>query len=92
MARTPRPSPNEGGNGEWPTAKRADPIQEVARQFVLNVKAEMADASVRSVAKLAGLDHNTLRYVLAGDSWPDLIVIARLERHFGKPLWPGILD
>lgn len=72
--------------------KREDPIQEVARLFVLNVKEAMGDASIRSTAERAGIDHNTLRKVLAGDAWPDMIVIAKLERAFHKNLWPGLID
>ena len=92
MARTSRATPNEGGAGEWPTVTREDPIQEVARQFVVNVRHAMGDASIRSTAARADIDHNTLRKVLAGEAWPDMIVIAKLERSFHKNLWPGLIE
>jgi lambda repressor-like predicted transcriptional regulator len=92
MARPPRPKPNDGAGAEWLMTKRPDPVQEVARQFVLNVKRVMGDRSVRATAKMADLDHNTLRYVLDGTAWPDMIVIAKLERAFHENLWPGLVD
>lgn len=71
----------------------ADPIHEVARRFALNVREAMGDGtSIRSAAKLAGIDHNTLRHILDGEAWPDLVVIAKLERAFNKNLWPGLID
>ncbi|NYD76077.1 hypothetical protein [Leifsonia soli] len=44
------------------------------------------------MAMNAGMDHNVLRLVLSGDSWPDLVTIAKLERWFGVTLWPGIVE
>lgn len=71
----------------------ADPIHEVARRFALNVREAMGDeTSIRSAAKLADIDHNTLRHILDGEAWPDLIVIAKLERAYNKNLWPGLID
>ena len=92
MARTPRPKPNDGAGAEWLVTERPDFVNEVARQFAINVRAAIGDASIRSVADQAGLDHNTLRRVLLGETWPDLIVIAKLERHFQTQLWPGPID
>jgi transcriptional regulator with XRE-family HTH domain len=69
---------------------QVDPIAEVARRFVLNLRRVMKDDSIRSVADRAEIDRNTLRRVLAGESWPDMIVIAKLERAFGVDLWPGL--
>lgn len=71
----------------------SDPIHEVARRFVLNLRAAMGpDTSIRGAAKLAGIDHNTLRYILDGEAWPDLIVIAKLERAYNRNLWPGLIE
>lgn len=71
--------------------KRSDPIQETARRLVLNIRTQMGESSIRSVAMGAGLDHNVLRLVLAGESWPDLVTISKLERWCGADLWPGIV-
>jgi transcriptional regulator with XRE-family HTH domain len=92
MARTPRPKPNDGAGDGWPTVTQPDPINEIARRFVVNVRAVMGDASIRSVAARADIDHNTLRKILRGDTWPDLVVIAKLERAYNKNLWPGLVS
>jgi len=88
MARPKRLTPNDGAGAEWLVTERPDPVQEVARQFVLNVREAMGDMSVRALGRFVGLDHNTLRKILSGDSWPDMIVVARLEIAFQRPLWP----
>lgn len=88
MARPVRPMPNHGAGAEWLVTKRPDPVQEVARLFVLNVHAAMGDMSVRALGRISGVDHNTLRKVLSGDGWPDMIVVAKLEIAFQRPLWP----
>ncbi|WP_166880020.1 helix-turn-helix transcriptional regulator [Salinibacterium sp. ZJ450] len=88
MARPPRPKPRDLAVG-WPDVKSEDLAGEVARLFALNVRHAMGDRSIRSVAAEAGIDHVTLGNVLKGDSWPDLVVIARLEYTFGVDLWPG---
>lgn len=90
MPRPPRPAPNAGDVDGWPSKRRPDPIHETARRFVLNVIEQIGEASIRSVARQAGLDHNVLRLVLAGESWPDLVTIAKLERWCGEDLWPGV--
>lgn len=69
-----------------------DPIGEVARQFALNVEAAIGGRSVRAAARDVGVDHATIRALVAGKSWPDLATIAKLERGFGVDLWPGLLD
>ncbi|WP_157696857.1 helix-turn-helix transcriptional regulator [Leifsonia sp. 21MFCrub1.1] len=92
MPRPPRPNPNAGAEDTWPDQQLDDPVHETARQFVLKVRDAMASSSIRSTATLAGIDHNTLRHVLAGESWPDLIVISRLERALGTRLWPETVE
>ncbi|GAA2056771.1 hypothetical protein GCM10009820_17390 [Leifsonia soli] len=92
MPRPHRPAPNAGDTEGWPHTERDDPIQETARRLVLNLRVQMGEASIRSVAMNAGMDHNVLRLVLSGDSWPDLVTIAKLERWFGVTLWPGIVE
>lgn len=91
MARPLRPPPNAGDVEGWPLRVCTDPLQETARRLVVNIRQRMGDASIRSVARDADLDHNVLRLVLAGESWPDLITIAKLERTLGE-IWPGIVE
>ena len=87
MARTHRASPAELTPG-WPEAESPDPIAEVARQFALNVRAAIGSRSVRSMADASGMDHGGLLRVLAGETWPDLATIAKIERGLGVDLWP----
>jgi transcriptional regulator with XRE-family HTH domain len=65
---------------------------EVARQFVLNLKAAIGDQSNRAVERLAGVNDDTIAAILQGETWPDLDIIARLEKAFGVVLWPGLVD
>lgn len=80
--------PNDGAGAEWLVTERPDPLQEVARQFVLNLREVAGDLSARAIGRIAGIDHNTMRKVLSGDSWPDMIVVAKLEIAFQRQLWP----
>lgn len=88
MSRPFRPRPWELAD-DWPDVNSADPIGEVARQFVLNLRTAIGDRSIRAIAKDAGINHVTLLIVLEGRSWPDLATIAKLERGLGVDLWPG---
>ena len=50
----------------------------------------MGERSLRSVAKACGMNHETLRGVLAGQVWPDMLTVARLEAGFAQSLWPAL--
>lgn len=91
MARPPRSKPNDGVGAEWVVTRRPDPTAEVTRRFVVNVRNAMGGSSVRATAKLAGVDHTALTRMLAGETWPDAVMIAKLERAFKRTLWPGVL-
>jgi hypothetical protein len=87
MPRPKRETPAQLTPG-WPTTESADPIAEVARKFVLALLDAVGERSVRSVAKDAGVTHNSLASILAGHTWPDLATIAKLERGVDAALWP----
>lgn len=76
--------------GPWPDTPSDDPYAEIARQFVLRLRAGIDTRSIRSVGVAAGVSHVTILNVLAGRAWPDLSTIARLEVALGVPLWPGL--
>lgn len=84
-----RQLPVELAGEPWPDVPATDPLAEVARQFVVNVRAAMHGRSVRSVAAEVGMGNVTLLTVLAGKAWPDLATIARLEAGLNAELWPG---
>ncbi len=73
---------------DWPEGETSDEIAETARRFVVNLRGAIGDRSIRSVAKVAGLDEGTIRRVLAGTVWPDLRTIAALEHSLGVRLYP----
>lgn len=87
---SPRParrSPRELTPG-WPDAPGDDPVAEVARLLCLNVRSALDGRSVREFARVTGVDRATIGTILAGEAWPDLQTIARLEIALGRPLWP----
>lgn len=91
MPRPPRPAPNDGDVEGWPWKERPDPISETCRRLVVNIREQMGSTTIRALGRDANIDHNTLRTVLAGETWPDLITIAKLEQTLG-PLWPDIVE
>jgi hypothetical protein len=65
-----------------------DVVGEVARKFAVNVLAAIGDRSLRDVELVTGVDHSAIAKVLAGDTWPDLATIAKLEIGLDARLWP----
>lgn len=94
--RPARRKPNDGAGPDWLAEPFSDPIQETARQFAINLKTEIdrvyGDASGRHVAGQLHVDHNSLRKILNGISYPDLPFIVSMENAFGKKLWPDRRD
>ena len=37
--------------------------------------------------EIDGVSHQTIRNIIQGRTWPDLMTIARLERYFDRKLW-----
>lgn len=87
MTRRPRATPAELAPEPWPDRPSEDPVAEAVRQFVVRLKAEIGERSVRSVAAMAGVDQNALRRLLLGMTWPDLATLARLELALQADLW-----
>ena len=76
--------------GSWPTGKVVGPrVATYAQLFAARVSDQMNGRSLRDVARDAGISHSTLHAVIAGDRWPDMVTIAKLEDAFGADLWPG---
>lgn len=86
MVRPPSHSPAERATN-WPEQASSDPGVEAARLFVLALRSAIGDRSIRSVARLAGLDEGTVRRTLSGQTWPDIRTIALLELALGVPLY-----
>lgn len=90
MPRTPRLRPNELVS-PWPHGETSDPAGAVAMYFVRELGIAIDGQTVRSVASHCGVNHQTLRSILAGEVWPDMRTIALLEFGLGRALWPGTL-
>jgi len=88
MGRSVRAKPVALAPSPWPEVPSGDPVGEVARRFAVNVRREVGMRSIRSVAEASGITHTTLLSVLAGQVWPDLETIAKLERGLNARLWP----
>ena len=88
MARTERLTPAQLAPAPWPTVASPDPVGEVARQFVINLRAAIDGASIRSVSATANLHHTTLLGILEGRTWPDLETIAKIELGLDAEVWP----
>ena len=91
--RRPRPAPNTGAGADWLAEPFSDPIQETARRFAINLQkaidSRFGGESTRTIATALDLDHNSLRKILAGFSYPDLVFNVKMESKFDKRLWPG---
>jgi transcriptional regulator with XRE-family HTH domain len=88
MPRLARKTPAELTPGAWPTKPSQDPVAEVARQLVLNLREAVGERSIRAVGVQTGLDHSTILRILGGEVWPDLETIAKIELGLGVSIYP----
>lgn len=86
MSRTSRERPKDLAPEPWPECPSGDPLGEFGRQFVISLRGAIGDRSVRSVAAAAGLNPQTRWNVLAGETWPDLATIGKLQISLGASL------
>jgi hypothetical protein len=87
MPRKPRPRPADLCRN-WPTRPTADPVGERVRLFVEKLQLVIGERSLRTIEDLTGVDHASLASILAGQTWPDTLTLARLETGLNKALWP----
>ena len=79
-------------HGSWPTGVfRADTPEVVAYavQLAITLDAALEGLNKSAVASSANLARNTLYDLLSGNSWADMISIARLEEVLQTELWPA---
>lgn len=75
--------------GSWPAGLlQGPPEAHYAAEVARRLAAAVGERSVRAVAREAGLDHTTVRAVLEGERWADLVTISRLEQALEVRLWP----
>lgn len=75
-------------SADWPDAPCSDPDAEVIRRVALNLRTAIGDRSLRAAADATGVDHSVIHDILAGNSWPEVVTIARLARGLGVHVWP----
>ena len=88
MGMVARDKPSSIAPAPWPKVPSPDPIAEIARQLAINLRDTIDSQSIRSVALKTGVNHVTILRILAGQVWPDLITIAKLELGLDAYLWP----
>ena len=74
----------------WPEGPlEADAPREarLAQGIASKLEQRGARGEVNKIAQRCGLTRQTIYNVLDGNTWPDLVTIARLEVHFGVRLW-----
>jgi len=74
-------------SSKWPDGPSADLAGEAARRFALRLRETIAERSIRSVAREAGLNEGTIRKILSGQSWADFHTIWTLESALGVELY-----
>ena len=87
-----------GKKNDWPTGPLKDNApaeallaQGIAKRILKAVekleKKKRKRVSKREIADAAGIGHQTLCNFLNGDTWPDIVTVARLEMFLGKRLF-----
>ena len=56
----------------------------------VNLHEAMGERSLRELGRAAGIHHTTIRAILMGERWADLVTIAKLEQALGVRLWPDL--
>lgn len=87
VVRTARKRPNEIVV-PWPNGVTTDVAGRAAQAFALELRRLIGDDSIRSIAALCGVNHETVRGILEGRVWPDMHTVAHLEDGLDFPLWP----
>ena len=88
VTRTHRLAPAEHCE-QWPDVACGDNAAEAVRRLVVNLNQALGEDSVRSLARLSGIDHSVIGRLRRGEVWPDAQTIARLEATLDADLWPG---
>lgn len=74
----------------WPERACTEPGVEAVRQISAALKAALAERgwSLRRLAAVSGVNRQAIANLLAGDSWPDIATVARLNSALDADLWP----
>lgn len=76
-------------DGTWPDARLDSSIAaEYAQVFAKRLREAAGDQSLREIGRRSDLDPMTIRALLRGESWPDMVSVAKLEGAYRVLLWP----
>ena len=88
----PAGSPSDWvAEGAWPDGPLREGAPSVVAYAVAIAKAldQALEGQVRArVAEEAGIERSTLYDILAGNTWPDMVTLAKLEQCLNVTLWP----
>jgi hypothetical protein len=59
-----------------------------AQQFVRALLEARGSESYRETGRRSGLAAMTVRAIILGERWPDMVSVVRLEQAYGELLWP----
>lgn len=78
-------------SGEWPGGQIEGPVAVTyAQQLARNLHTAMGEMSLRELGRQAGVHHTTIRAILMGERWADLVTVAKLEQALHRRLWPDL--
>lgn len=87
------------GSGSWPDGEFSDYPAAVVAAFIGRLRevarldgfaTEDGEIRLRELSRRTGVNPATLSYMLNGESWPDMSLLARFEERLGRALWPGV--
>lgn len=88
MRKGQQPLPVDYGGETWPVGPiDGPPVAHQVRLFVLALRTALTGRSVREVGRDADVAEGTIRRILLGTTWPDVLTVGKLEAVLG-PLWP----
>ncbi len=79
--------------GDWPEGPAvadAPAALEHARLISIRLRDALVDRTTAHVAEAAGLARSTIYDYLAGNTWPDLVSLGKLEEVLGVELLPPL--
>jgi transcriptional regulator with XRE-family HTH domain len=91
--RDPLRPPREYVRGEWPHAvipEDAPLAVSYMQRLAVAIRQAIEEQGIThmELSDRINLDRSTLRLLLNGYTWPDMVTITRLEHGLGRTLWP----
>jgi hypothetical protein len=88
VSRVARLTPAELTPG-WPDQASPNADAEIARRIAVVLAVEVDRRGWRPLAAELDVSHSQLVSVVRGVTYPTVVLVGRLERLLGRPVWPG---